>query len=97
MIPWRIHYDDGSTFSSQDGDWLEAPTDGVLFVTWWEGETQHIHSGSDFYFSHDGLIAETGDLGPLLRKLGLVKFGRWSSRRAMERAAQQVREMPCPR
>jgi len=96
LIPWRIHYDNGATFSSAEGSWDEAPADGVLFVVWWEGETRHVHSGHDFYFSHDGVLADTDDLGPLLRKLGLVKFGRWSSHRAMERASQQVNEMPCP-
>jgi hypothetical protein len=32
-VEWLIHYDDGSTFSSLDGEPHEAPRDGVQTVT----------------------------------------------------------------
>jgi hypothetical protein len=40
-----------------------------------------IFRGKDFYFQlEDGSIGETNDLGPLLRKLGIVKFGLWTGK-----------------
>lgn len=32
MLQWRIHYDDGSTYSDQDGPPELAPVDGVVVV-----------------------------------------------------------------
>ena len=89
---FKIYYDDLSTFSSEDGPWDEAPADGILYVVSWVDGKKDILSGADFYFLHDGAIGSTSDLGPLQRKLGFIKFGRWTSHKNMERAAQMVRE-----
>lgn len=38
MLPvksWRIFYADGSTFSSEDGTWAEAPPFGLTCVVWY--------------------------------------------------------------
>lgn len=38
MLPirsWRIYYADGSTFSSEDGTWAEAPPFGVQCVVYY--------------------------------------------------------------
>ena len=38
MLPiesWRIYYADGSTFSSDDGTWAEAPAFGLQCVVWY--------------------------------------------------------------
>jgi len=88
---WKLYYDNGSTFSSDDGAWEEAPSDGVLFAVRWEGGKKEILSNTDFYFFHDGSFGQTDDLGPLLRKLGIIKFGRWTSHKRMEQAAALVR------
>jgi hypothetical protein len=88
---WKLYYDQGPDFSSEDGAWSEAPADGVLFLVVWENGKQHVYSGADFYLNHEDTVRSTHDLGPWLRKLGLVKFGRWSSHRAMEAAAERVR------
>lgn len=88
---WKIYYDDATTFSSEDGTWEQAPSDGVLFVVEWQGDRTLIMSGQDYYFLHDGALGFTGDLGPLIRKLGFVKYGRWTSHARMERAAEHVR------
>lgn len=32
LIPWVIHYADGKHFSSEDGEAIDAPKDGVLRV-----------------------------------------------------------------
>lgn len=88
---WRLYYDDGSTFSDEDGPWEEAPPDGVLFAVQWQDGKKEVLSGSDFYFFHDGSFGQTNDLGPLLRKLGIIKFGRWTTHAKLERAAAMVR------
>ncbi len=32
MINWRIYYDDESTYSNEDGEWVDAPKHGVVVV-----------------------------------------------------------------
>lgn len=86
-MDWRIFYDDNRTFSSDDGAWEEAPADGVIcVVVRSEKVGRKIYQGSDFYFKIPGseTLAYADDLGPFLRKLGLVKFGRWTSDALME-------------
>jgi len=90
MMRWLIFYDDGSRFSSDDGEWKDAPTDGVLFVLEQVGDRIVTHSGSDHYIQlEDGGIVCTEDLGPLLRKWG-VKFGRWTSIKRYEEIGRLV-------
>ncbi|OGS01551.1 MAG: hypothetical protein A2V88_02690 [Elusimicrobia bacterium RBG_16_66_12] len=89
---WKIYYDDRTTFSSEDGRWSDAPTDGVLFVVVWDERGKTPYSGADYYYMEGDQLCSTHDLGPLLRKLGIVKFGRWTSIRRMEEAAARVRE-----
>ena len=48
---WKIHYDDGSTFSSEDGAPWESPGYGVLAVTQ-DGENTVLCS-QDFYLYRD--------------------------------------------
>lgn len=93
-MDWRIYYDDGSTFDSDDGAFHDAPSDGVICVVRRDGEKVEFLSGADFYvrFDEDGSIAATGDIGPLLRKLGFVKFGRFTSNRNQERVMARARE-----
>src|SRR5262245_4684823 len=87
---WIIFYDDGSTFSSLDGEWAAAPSDGVLYVLIKRGDVIETLSGSDHYvLLDDDTVATTPDLGPLLRKWG-VKFGRWTSHRLMEEIGKRV-------
>lgn len=87
---WRLYYDDGSTYGSEDGPWELAPADGVLFAVEWVDDQKRIYSGHDFYLN-DGGLGYTDDLGPLLRKLGVVKFGRWTSHKTLE-AVRKVME-----
>jgi hypothetical protein len=88
---WRIYYDDGRTFGSDDGAWSDAPTDGVLFVIEKRGDRVLTHSGADWYFclDDDGTIVSTGDPGPMLRKLG-GKAGRWTSHKTYEEIGRRV-------
>lgn len=91
---WVIYYDDHSTFSSLDGTWEQAPADGVLYVLELVGDRIITHSGNDYYpmLEDSGTVAPTGDLGPFLRKLGTVKFGRYTTHKIMEEVSRRVAE-----
>ncbi len=47
---WRIYYDNGSVFSSDDGAPESAPLDGVVVIVEWlkSGQPQY-HKDRDFY------------------------------------------------
>lgn len=47
---WVIHYADGHTFSSIEGDWLDAPARGVIAVAATEPDVGvEVMSGTDYY------------------------------------------------
>jgi len=53
---WRIFYDDGSTFSSADGEPHEAPSEGVICAVGYtpdDGE-RYIANRGDYYHFHRG-------------------------------------------
>jgi len=88
---WRIYYDDGRIFTSDDGPFDAAPTDGVLFILQKRGDRIETISGADYYAMIDGEIVSTGDLGPLLRKMATwCKFGRWTSIKRYEEIGRRV-------
>jgi hypothetical protein len=92
LTRWAIYYDDGAVFSSADGAWEDAPLDGVLFVLYQEGDRVVTQSGADHYILLDDTIAATGDLGPFLRSLKVIKFGRWTSIKKYEAVSKRVAE-----
>lgn len=94
MSTWRIYYDDGSTFDEDDGPFDAAPVEGVVCIVRKDGERVEFHSGADFYwrFDEDGSIAATSDIGPLLRSLKYVKFGRFTSNTKHARIMSRARE-----
>ncbi len=54
MLRWRIYYGDGTTFDNLQGDWLDAPSRGVLCVTSASEETgQRCAQGRNFYVMTD--------------------------------------------
>lgn len=82
-LKWRIYYDDGSTFSNLEGRFADAPSDGVLAVVEKDPQVGYVvYHGKDYYFKipDDGTIGMADDLGPFLRRLGVIKFGRWAGR-----------------
>lgn len=87
---WSIYYDDETTFASSDGDFNNAPTDGVLFILQKHGDRVETLSGADYYAMIDGEIIAVGDPGPLLRTIGWLKHGRWTSRSRFERIGRLV-------
>lgn len=83
-MKWAIVYDD-LTVKNGDGEaeFKLAPSDGVQFVVWENGE---VFWDRDFYWYLDGIYDQTNDLGPLLRRLGWVKYGRTTSNENFEAA-----------
>lgn len=79
MVEWRIYYEDGSVFDNEQGTWDDAPVDGVQCVA-----VRHplygrqIYNSADYYINppFGDHVAQTNDLGPTLRKLRWIKFGR---------------------
>lgn len=71
---WRIYYRGGRVFSSDDGDWADAPPDGVLAVVEIIGHRRTVRSGGDYY----RLDRETGEVivhetaAVLIRAIGRV-------------------------
>ena len=97
-MKWCIYYDDGCTFSSDDGTAEEAPVDGVqVVVEWFDNGNVKIHEGSDYYwFTGDGWAY--GNVSSLDRWLRVmcpqVKFGRFT-RNAVYEAAIRDAQTPC--
>jgi hypothetical protein len=89
-VTWRIYYDDESVFTSDEGDFSDAPPDGVLFILQKRGDRVETLSGADYYAMLDDEIIAVGDPGPLLHKIGWIKHGRWTSHRCFERVGRLV-------
>ena len=87
---WLIYYDDGTVFSSADGAFEDAPTDGVLYVLQKRGDIIVTLSGSDWYAMIDGEIVAPDEIGPLLRKVGWIKMGRYTSFKRFREVGQQA-------
>ena len=94
-VAWKIWYDDGSTFSNEEGSWDAAPPDGILIVmeTFDDGK-KLVHMGSDYYLMlEDGTIVDCGvaHIERHLRKLlPQLKYGRWSGNELWERVHNQA-------
>jgi len=80
---WKIYYSDGSTFSSNDGTWGEAPDQDVQIVILYYPRkdgmgrpTRTLVSGVDYYFkSENGFGWSFDDFSQVI---GTVKFGKWT-------------------
>ena len=96
-MTWIIYYDDGSTYSSDDGPPEDAPVDGVQVIMQALSDGgRRIVQGGDYYWWLGDEWA-SGALVDLERRLRAaipsIKFGRWMSsdgyaaivRRAMKR------------
>ena len=86
---WFFHYNSPKN-NFVDGYFEEAPLDGVLFILEKVNDRIITHSGADYYVQVDDSIVATGDLGPILRKLGWIKHGRWTSVKRYEDVGRQV-------
>jgi hypothetical protein len=51
VVGWRLYYSDGSTFTSADGSWADAPASDVQILVVFHGDGYRTFShGDDFYF-----------------------------------------------
>jgi hypothetical protein len=93
MLPirsWRIYYADGSTFSSDDGTWAEAPPFGVQCIVYY-----HVPEGVTFQ--------EVGDDVSIYEFVGLpegtdehAKMGLWTDGESYWRVHDAVRRSVTP-
>lgn len=96
MSRWRIYYDDGRSYGSDDGSWSDAPVEGVLAVVELVDDKLTVHSGADFYQLEDESIVMRDDC-TLLHAIGLVemtpiKFGRYTSAKKMAAVFERIRQ-----
>jgi hypothetical protein len=89
MLPiraWRIYYADGSTFSSEDGTWADAPPFGLKCVVWYhEPPYKTIDSGGT-----EGLVYyQSDEFADTDVKMGLWTDGE-SHYRIMDLAQRSV-------
>ena len=71
MLPiesWRIYYADGSSFSSKDGAWAEAPPFGVQCVVYYHAKGKTLSHGDE-----DGMVYYHGEEG----EYKSLKMGLW--------------------
>ncbi|MHA2066384.1 MAG: hypothetical protein ACXABY_18590 [Candidatus Thorarchaeota archaeon] len=77
---WKIYYDDGTTFSNEEGTPESAPLDGVLCIVEKQDQVQ-VYYGFDFYY-WTGENWAAGYQAALERWLRGVlpdlKYGRWT-------------------
>jgi len=78
-VNWRIYYDDGSTFSNEDGSLQDAPAFGVQAVVC----DPDLWGTGDFVGLIDYLI-----------KIGIVKFGRLARNEDYHQALTTARQDP---
>ncbi len=98
-MPWKIYYDDGDTFSDQEGGPAEAPSRGVQVIA-----QNNLHankalvSGRDFYIWRDGTWFGVDLMGlyDYLLDSGLVKFGRQMTSAEYDSLVARALEDPYP-
>lgn len=94
-MDWCIYYSDGSTFSSDDGAWKDAPGWDVQVVLFRDPIVDWAmrHNGDFFRLDEDGSIVGmdiTGMLDWAVNELGL-KAGRMLSRDKFDIVYQQAK------
>jgi hypothetical protein len=81
-VKWKIWYDDGTTFSSDDGNAENAPVDGILAILEKRSDnTVMNHHGNDYYYWTGEVWMSGGQASMerwMRRELPALKFGRWA-------------------
>jgi hypothetical protein len=78
-MDWKIFYEDGSTFSSEDGSPTDAPALGIQVIVQNDPDSgRYNQSGSDYYVYRDGRWwgVDIFGLFDFLIHHSPVKFGR---------------------
>jgi hypothetical protein len=76
LLRWKIWYGDESTFSSADGDAVDAPADNVQVIAQRNSTVgREVWSGQDFYVYVGGIWVGMDDDGmkAYFRRIGLLK------------------------
>ena len=95
-MKWQIYYSDGSTFSSEDGNWEDAPGWDVQVVLFPDKTTGYAirHGGDFFRVARDGTVVSmdlVGMIDHVVNVLGVVKAGRMLTRTQFDRVYQQAK------
>jgi len=101
VIGWKLWYDDGNVFSSHDGQWKDAPQDGVLeMMVYYEKKdgmgrpTRLSLGGHDWYFSDGDQLfgCNTDSLKENKRRYPqcIFKRGKWTTAEKMDRVHQKA-------
>jgi hypothetical protein len=94
VTKWKIFYDDGTTFSSSDGEAKEAPMDGVqVIVEWFDNGTIKVTEGMEYYWWTGDCWAfgRLNDLERWLRALlPELKFGRFTKNAVHQAAIKEA-------
>lgn len=93
---WRIYYDNGTTFSSDDGAWDDAPARGVQVVVYEHPDVGWAmrHGGDFFRLDGDGgpvAMDRDGMLDFVADTLGIVKVGRMLSQADFDEVYQRAK------
>ncbi len=92
---WCIYYRGARSYSSDDGPWSDAPSEGVLAVVEVVGERETVHMGADHYQLEDDGTIVLRDTRTLLSAIGLiemsaVKFGWYASHTQMALVNERI-------
>ncbi len=97
MHPWKIWYDDGTTFSNEEGNPEDAPIDGVqAILQWLPLGNYNIIPSSDYYWWLDDrwVYGNSNGLERFLRKRDkiapIIIYGRWTSSNMWQQAQKEV-------
>lgn len=101
-MKWKIYYEDGSTFSDEDGTIEEAPARGVICIVQADGSLgRRFELDEDFYVWSEAVGWKQGwtamnifGLMDFLIELGLVKFGRMTDDQNYQAIKRRAAEDP---
>lgn len=103
VLGFKIYYADGTTFSSKQGSWEDAPSEGVQFVSVYFDHLREpgknirlIHSGGDYYWREETgnnpvfRMVYAGDPSIPTPREGILKLGKLISGEAWQNMLGRV-------
>lgn len=97
MHPWKIWYDDGTTFSNEEGNPEDAPIDGVQAILQWLplGNYNIIPSSDYYWWVWDRWVGgNINGLERFLRKrdqiIPIIIYGRWTHTNMFHQVQREV-------
>ena len=96
MYKWKIWYDDNTMFSSEDGNAIDAPVDGIqAILQWLPFENYVVVPSSDYYWWLGDRWAggDSSGLERYLRKRDpnpVIIYGRWAASKLFQRIQMEV-------